>query len=111
MLAPSEAHVRCGVGPTEDEFIRPIKNFRITICGCIAQRHRLPWFYGLAMQVHVLGGCTCEAAVRTVQSQELLHRCRNKRLVFTEFLLQVLVLGQVVAYGSDQDRWRDDTDD
>lgn len=111
MLAPSEGHVSCCIRSAENELIGTVKDLRIAICSCIAQRHWLPWLDDLTVYVHIFAGRTCEASIGAVQSQELLHRRRDKGLVFPESRLQLFVFRKMKAYGSDQNWRRHDTHD
>ena len=92
MSASPKAHVCCNVWSVQDEFIRLLKNLRISVSRCIAQSHWLPRFDRLAVEMHIFGRCTGKAAVRAIQPQELLHCSWNQRLVVSQSSLQLLIV-------------------
>jgi hypothetical protein len=66
VLASPEAHVRRGVRPAENELIGSVKNLRITVSGCIAQRDWLSWLDSLAMELHIHGCRARKASIWAV---------------------------------------------
>jgi hypothetical protein len=83
MSASSKAHVCCNIWSVHNEFIRSLKNLRISVSRCIAESDRLPRSYRFAVEMYVFGGCAGEAAVRAIQPQELLHCSWDQRLVIS----------------------------
>lgn len=109
VFASPEGHVRSDIWSAHDELFGPLEDLRIAIGGRVAQRDRFFGTYYRAVQMDVFGRCTCETSVRAVKSKELFHRRRNQGLIFPQLVLQIFVLGEMMAYRSDQDWWGDDT--
>jgi len=105
MSASAEAQMHRNIGALQHELVGVFKYIRISVRRAVGKCNRNARFDYLAVDHGVLGDCPAESSVGTVQAYKFFDGCGNQFGVFSQLLLKLRILREVVANTADHE-WR-----